>query len=151
MMTGTKVRSLLTGALVAGAALLTAAPLEARTLDEVVQLTLQTHPQINAIRANRRAIDQELRGFRGPYLPSIDGRAAVGHELSDNSSTRTRPGRVTGERGSVDMNRYEAGITLRQMIFDGFGTDSEVNRQKGRVNSARFASPIIWKRSACAR
>lgn len=43
-----------------------------------------------------------------------------------------------GESGWVDMNRYEAGVGLRQLLFDGFGTDSEVSRQYYRVESSAF-------------
>lgn len=108
------------------------------TLKEAVDRTLRSHPEIGAIRNNRRAIDQELRQARGAYLPSIDARGALGHEYSNNSTTRTRSGRGPTEGGWVDMNRYEAGINLRQLVFDGLGTRREVERQLGRATSAQY-------------
>lgn len=115
-----------------------ALPARAVTLEEVVQKAVDSHPEVGAIRANRRAISQELRAARGAYLPSVDLRGAWGHEWVNSPSTRTRPGRRNGENGWVDMNRYELGVNLRQLVFDGFGTDFEVKRQKGRVSSARW-------------
>ncbi len=109
------------------------------SLKEAVEKTLRSHPEIGAIRNNRRAIDQELRQARGAYLPSIDARGAFGHEFSNNSTTRSRAARVTGGKsGWVSMNRYEAGISLRQLVFDGLGTRREVERQFGRATSAQY-------------
>lgn len=115
-----------------------ALPAWAVTIEEVVQKAVDSHPEVGAIRANRRAISQELRAARGAYLPSVDLRGAWGHEWVNSPTTRTRAGRVNGENGWVDMNRYELGVNLRQLVFDGFGTDFEVKRQKGRVSSARW-------------
>lgn len=111
---------------------------QAITLKEAVERTLRSHPEIGAIRNNRRAIDQELRQARGAYLPSIDARGAFGHEFSNNSTTRNRAGRRPGESGWVSMNRYEAGVNLRQLVFDGLGTRREVERQLGRATSAQY-------------
>lgn len=125
--------------LVLGLALGTAGSVSALTLKEVVQKTILSHPEIGAIRNNRKAISQELRAARGAYLPSIDLRGAVGHEFSNNATTRGRAARRNGNKsGWVSMNRYEAGVNLRQLVFDGFGTDKEVERQIGRVQSAKY-------------
>jgi len=120
------------------AAVSLSAPAAAMTIEEAVQKAVDSHPEVGAIRANRRAISQELRAARGAYLPSVDLRGAWGHEWVNSPTTRTRAGRINGENGWVDMNRYELGVNLRQLVFDGFGTDFEVKRQKGRVSSARW-------------
>ncbi|MGE4011159.1 MAG: TolC family outer membrane protein [Alphaproteobacteria bacterium] len=133
-------RTLLVSVAVVALAVGTAAtigPAQAISLNEVVDRTVSTHPEIAAIKSNRRAIDQELRAARGQYLPSVDLRGAFGHEWTNNPTTRTRSGRVDGETGWVDMNRYEAGVTVRQLLFDGLGTFYDVDRNKGRVESAQ--------------
>jgi adhesin transport system outer membrane protein len=121
-------------AVVAGAvaAALSVQPAAARTLEEAVRIIVTTNPEIGAVRKNRRAIGQELRAARGLYFPQVDVRGAVGPEASLNAATRGR-----GKSGYDGMPRQEAGIVVQQRLFDGFFTDSEVARQKARVNSAR--------------
>jgi adhesin transport system outer membrane protein len=119
-----------------GAALVAAGPAAAKTLKEAAETAVATHPEVGQLRFSRRAIEQELRATRGGYLPQLDVRGAFGHEWTNNNATRTREGRRPGESGWIDMNRYEAGVSLRQLLFDGFGTDSEVSRQFHRVESS---------------
>lgn len=128
----------LSGVAVASMVWALAGAAEAVTLEEAVRTTVKTNPEIGSIRNNRKAIDQELRAARGQYYPSIDLRGAFGHEFSNNPATRGRPGRENGEDGWVNMNRYEANATLTQVLFDGFKIDSDVERNKARVESAMF-------------
>lgn len=120
------------------ASLSMACPVEAADLHSVVQHAVDSHPEVGVQRATTRATRQELRAARGAYLPQIDGRAAFGHEWANDVTSRTRIGRRNGENGWIDMNRYEAGVNLRQLVFDGFGTDREVDRQIRRVKAAMY-------------
>jgi adhesin transport system outer membrane protein len=108
----------------------------AETIKEAAEIAVNTHPEVGQLRFSRRAIEHELRATRGGYLPQVDVRGAVGHEWVNNNASRTRASRGPGDSGWVDMNRYEAGVSLRQLLFDGFGTDSDVNRQYYRVESS---------------
>jgi len=127
----------LAAAVAMGALLLSPGAAGAKTLKEAAETAVATHPEVGQLRFSRRAIEQELRATRGGYLPQLDVRGAIGHEWTNNNATRTREGRGRfGESGWVDMNRYEAGVSLRQLLFDGFGTDSEVSRQYYRVESS---------------
>ena len=122
--------------LLASASLLACvAAAEAGSLTDSVRAALQTNPEIGIVKSDRRAVDQELRLARAGYLPGVDLRAAVGPEYSDNNTTRNR---VTNGDGSQRLFRSEAQLSLSQMLFDGFATDSEVERQRARVNSAAF-------------
>ena len=104
----------------------------ADTLVDVVQETLNTNPELGAIRFNRRAIDNELNAARGLNLPTVDVRAATGRNRAD---TRT-------ELGVVDNNdwhdRNEVGTLFSQRVFDGFESRHEIARQRNRVESARW-------------
>lgn len=101
------------------------------TLQEAVAIGVSTHPEYGIVANNRRATDEELRQARGLYLPSIDVRADTGFEHSDDPATRAGTGDDT-----EDMWRYDAGVTLTQMLFDGFETKYENERQAARVLSA---------------
>jgi outer membrane protein, adhesin transport system len=103
------------------------------TLEDSVRATLATNPEIGVVQANREAIDQELRQARAQYLPSIDLRGAAGPEYTDSPTTRNQRG-----DDSETLLRLESQITLSQLLFDGFATQSEIERQTSRIDSAAF-------------
>jgi len=107
----------------------------ATSLEETIEAALGTNPEVGVVQADRSAIDQELRQARAQYLPSVDVRGALGPEYSNNPSTRNRP---PGADSATTLMRYESQLTLSQMLFDGFATESEVERQKARIDSASY-------------
>jgi len=112
--------------------------LSAGTLEETIEAALDSNPDVGVVQANRNAIDQELRQARALYLPSLDLRAAAGPEYSNSVTTRNRTTRAPGSDASTTLMRWESQLTLTQMLFDGFATQSEVDRQLGRVSSAAY-------------
>lgn len=102
------------------------------TLRDAVAIGVSTNPELGIVDNNRRATDEELRQAQSLYRPSIDFRGDTGVEYSDDPATR----------GGLDDDdtetkwRYEAGLTLTQMLFDGFETKFENLRQQARVLSA---------------
>ena len=112
----------------------------AGSLEDSIRATLASNPEVGVVRADRDAIDQELRQARADYLPSIDLRGAVGPEYSNSTSTRNRSARQQdpSRDASTTLSRYESQVTLSQMLFDGFATQSEVERQLARVDSAAY-------------
>ncbi|GBL55197.1 agglutination protein [Pseudomonas citronellolis] len=114
-------------------ALYCAAPAHATTLNEAMQRAMDVHPEIQAGVNSRLAADQQLRAAQGGYLPSVDLTAGYGREGADNPTTRGE-----GDHWRT-MNRGESALSLRQMVFDGFATSSEVGRQKATVNSRAYA------------
>lgn len=109
------------------ASVLMASPASAQTLSEAVDATIKSNPDV-LIDANRRlSIDEAVNQAKGGYRPKIDLSAGVGAEWSENTSTRP---------GSDNLWRRESALTLSQMIYDGFGTKSEVQRHQARVKAA---------------
>ncbi len=53
-----------------------------------------------------------------------------GHQTPDNVTTQATYG------GSIGQRSYDRTLTLSQMLFDGFGTSSEVDRNRARVESS---------------
>ncbi|WP_164513189.1 TolC family outer membrane protein [Thiosocius teredinicola] len=99
-------------------------------LTDVVRSALTTNPDVAEARNQWLARREEVRQAEGGYLPSIDLNAGFGHEHTDNPTTRANDGHTN------DLERRELGLTVRQMLFDGWGTSSEVDRQNARMNSA---------------
>jgi adhesin transport system outer membrane protein len=100
-------------------------------LKGAVAIGISTNPETGVVQNNRRATDEELNQAKGLYLPSVDVRADTGYEHSDDPGTRAG----TGD-DEENMWRYEAGVTLTQMLFDGWETKFENVRQQARVLSA---------------
>ncbi len=110
----------------------------AASLEDSIFMALASNPDVGVVQANRRAIDQELRQARALFLPSIDIRAAAGPEYTNSLSTRGRATRPNGGDGSSTLVRMESQLTLTQMLFDGYATNSEVARQLARTDSAAY-------------
>jgi len=108
----------------------------ATTLEDSIEAALATNPEVGVVRADREAVDQELRQARALYFPSLDVRAAAGPEFTNSPATRNRATRPVGGDASTTLLRLESQLTLSQMLFDGFATQSEIERQLARVDSA---------------
>lgn len=101
------------------------------TLQEAISVGVMTNPEYGVVAASRRATDEELGQARALYLPSVDLSADTGIEYTDDPATRSGT-----DDDTETLYRYETGLTVTQMLFDGFETKYEVERQKNRVESA---------------
>lgn len=103
------------------------------TLGQAVAVGVHTNPEYEAVASNRRATDEELNQAQALYLPSLDFQANGGVEYTDSPTTR-----ATLADGDDDetLGTVEAGLTLTQMLFDGFDTRYENKRQEQRIASA---------------
>ena len=106
----------------------------AESLHDVISETIQTNPNVLIARTQRSAVEQEMEQARAGFFPSADITVGEGWESSNNPTTR-----ATGH-GRRSLNRTEMEITARQLLFDGFGTESEFDRQKARVNSRAYST-----------
>lgn len=104
----------------------------AQTLQQAVQLTIDENPEIQSIKSEKLAVEQEIDQAKSKYFPTIDIAAGYGWEQSSTIATRNRGS------GTVSYGREESSVELRQMIFDGLATPSEVNRQEARTNSMAY-------------
>lgn len=100
------------------------------SLSQAVSTGVMTNPEYGTVAASRRATDEELNQAKALYLPSIDMRADGGFETTDSPSTR-----ASGDDDET-YSRYDAQLTLTQLLFDGWGTKYENKRQKNRVQSS---------------
>jgi len=100
------------------------------TLSEAVDQTIKSNPDV-LIDANRKlSVDEAVKGAKGGYYPKVNLNLGYGREWSENTTTRNRPGQ------DDTLTRAESGLTLSQMLYDGFATKSEVDRQQARLSSA---------------
>ncbi|HHB93516.1 MAG TPA: type I secretion protein TolC [Thioploca sp.] len=104
--------------------------LQAETLNEIIQHTLTTNPDMLLTVSNYRASKQTIKKVQAGYLPSLELYGSYGSENSNNSTTRNLIG------GDVTLNRSEIGLTLSQILFDGFRVKYQVEQQKFLTDSS---------------
>lgn len=107
------------------------APLSALTLQDAIKDTLTNNPDIQVARQEVLAREHEIRGAKAGYLPTLDAELGVGREWTQSPSTSNQ---------GVTLTREEAALRIRQTVYDGSATGSEVTRQKARYKSALFTA-----------
>lgn len=111
----------------------------ALTLKETVQHTLETHPEVLAAHHVVQSRGEEVREAKAGYLPTVDLAAGIGRQTVETPST--------GDE-EVSLTRHEASASVRQMLFDGFATSEEVNRQEARQSSASYKAVEVEENTA---
>lgn len=104
----------------------------ADSLRVVVDRAISNHPDVQAMRANRMAIDEELVASQGLGRPKLDVRSATGH-----IDTNEKKGGIATTNFSESTRRVQGGVTASVPVFDGFKTRYEVEKSASRVDSAR--------------
>ena len=104
----------------------------AETLPEALVKAYQSNPQLNADRARQRGTDenvpQALAGYRPQIVASLSaGLQAVRNLLPDNS--------VQG----ATLRPWTIGVTVTQVLFNGFKTANSVRVAELQVQSGREA------------
>ena len=88
------------------------------TLKEAAQAAVLKSPEVEVRWHAFREATEEIGVARGGFLPRIDYSAGAGREkiVQDRIGT------------NIDFNGNDRTLSLRQMLFDGFATSSEVKR-----------------------
>lgn len=94
------------------------------SLQDAVAKGIQTNPFYGVVANDSLATREELSQAKALYKPSIDLLAESGWERTDSPTI-----------DDENLWRNRASLTLTQLLFDGRGTISEINRQKARVES----------------
>src|SRR5881394_1365666 len=104
----------------------------AEALPEALAKSYQTNPQLNAERARQRATDenvpQALAGYRPQIVASLSaGLQSVRNLLPDNTIQ------------SANLKPWQIGVTVTQVLFNGFKTANSVRVAELQVRSGREA------------
>ena len=121
-------------------ALIIPASASSQTLEQAVAHTLDTNPEIriafNRFKAREEQVSQAVAG----YMPTVDISAGYGWEQTNSPSTRRRAGQGdVDDDGVIELERGEAGFSIKQMLFDGFYTSSEVDRYSFEASAEQWA------------
>src|SRR5215471_16697112 len=104
----------------------------AETLPDALVKTYQTNPQLNAERARQRGTDenipQAMAGYRPQLVASLSsGLQAVRNILPDNTVQ------------SATLKPWTIGLTVTQILFNGYKTANNVRVAEFQVKSGREA------------
>jgi len=106
---------------------------QSQTLEQAVEHAIVSNPKIsiyvNRYRAGIAALDEAKSG----YLPSLNLKAGYGRESTDSPTSRG-----AFNKAPVDLNRGEATITLKQMLFDGFNVSSTVAQKMAQRDNLQY-------------
>ncbi len=114
----------------------------AKTLEEAVQTALATNPQVLGAEASRRAARQDVRQARGGYLPSVNLTGSVGREYSDIKQLH-----IAGKDNRA-LTPRKTGLSLSQMVYDGFATRNEVERRQALLDASHGRVGGTWEQVA---
>ena len=102
------------------------------TLKEAVQTAVVTNPEVLQSYKNFEGAVKDADAAWGRYLPSVDLNAFYGQENRNDPLVSRDRGRL-----GAAFVRSQASLSVRQMLFDGFFTKTEVERLS-RTSRARL-------------
>ncbi|MCG6200675.1 TolC family outer membrane protein [Psychromonas antarctica] len=105
----------------------------AQSLEQAVAYTLDTNPQLRATYTRFKVSEKQVDQAQSGYLPSLDLTGGYGYEYTDSPSTR----RSAGD-DSENLMRRELGLSLKQNLFSGFHTSSEVSRTSSAASAQQW-------------
>ena len=104
----------------------------AQSLEQAVAYTFDTHPDIRAAYTYFKVYEKQVEQAEAGYLPTVDLTGGIGYEYTDSPSTRS-----AGD-DTENLMRRELGISLKQTLFNGFQTSSEVNRTSSATRAEQW-------------
>ncbi|WDE08592.1 TolC family outer membrane protein [Thalassomonas viridans] len=113
-----------------------ATSLKAQTLEEAVAQALDTHPDIQQAFARFKVKEEEVYRANANYLPTVDLTAGYGYEYTDSPGRRRSS--LGFDDGKTELERGEFGINIRQMLFDGFFSENELDRTLSEANAEQW-------------
>ncbi len=111
---------------------------ETLSLEGAVKMAILTNPEVQSELREVDARDRQVRQALGGYYPSVDLLAGFGFQ--ERSPTGNSDPRYA-ERN--ELERREAQLNLRQLVFDGGQTTSAYENQKARHQSQGFRASSV--------
>jgi outer membrane protein len=121
-------------------------PANAETIENALAYAYRNNPQLNAQRAQARAIDETVPQALSGYRPKVAITANGGPQYL-NEITKT-PGALPGLPPNYNRNissapEYAAQAGITQTLFDGFVTPNKTRAAESQVSNAREALRVM--------
>ncbi len=102
----------------------------AMTIEEHVQTTLDTNPQMQKRISDYKSVLYDMDKAKAGYKPSVDLSGAIGPEHVKQMDTTPDT--------DTDYTRKEASLVVTENLFEGFGTQGNVEEQEARIEASRY-------------
>jgi adhesin transport system outer membrane protein len=93
----------------------------------IVNSAIEAHPDVNRQIKFYNGVLQDLEIAKSDNLPTLDYIGELGRERSSSDNTNT-----------TDLNYYKNNLTLKQNLFRGYKTQSEIKQNEARISSAAY-------------
>ncbi|WP_111977778.1 TolC family outer membrane protein [Algibacillus agarilyticus] len=114
-----------------GACCLAPLQVNAKSLEETVAYAFNTNPELKEVFHRYKSTLEEQKIAESGWYPSIDINASIGAGKQDTPESRL------GSQGE-SIKPLSYGITLSQILFDGFFTSENINRTEFETQSELF-------------
>jgi outer membrane protein len=127
------------------------APASAETIDSAMARAYQNNPQLNAQRAQLRAVDEGVPQALSGYRPKLNVTATIGEQYADQTIKNVTPAApalgipqtTTYTKQYQTSTPYTIGATATQPVFDGFQTPNRVGAAESNVSAQREALRVL--------
>lgn len=109
------------------------ATVNSQSLEQAVAFTFDTHPDLRVAYTRFKVTEKQVDQAEAGYWPTINATAGIGYEYTDSPSTRR-----SSTDGTEELARRELGVSLKQELFSGFHTQSEVNRTSYETSAEQW-------------
>ncbi|MFN7098115.1 MAG: TolC family outer membrane protein, partial [Gammaproteobacteria bacterium] len=106
----------------------------ADNLQQAINQTIATHPQVLSAESSQQAADQDVRQQLGGYLPSLDITTGDGKQTSDNPATRAS----TTLSSPITLTRQESHFLFTQLLFDGGNVSHRVAKSRADYQTSTY-------------
>ncbi len=100
---------------------------------EAVQLALENNYGIKIADNNLKVAENNKSIYNSGFLPTLSGNAGATFNL-DNSESTFLDGRTPINLTGAESSRYNAGLSLNYVLFDGLGRHYDYQRLKEQYN-----------------
>jgi len=101
--------------------------LQAETLDNIINSSIKASPIVNRQIKFYDGVLQDLDIAKSDNLPTLDYRGEIGRESIDRELSN-----------KTGLNYWKNNLTLRQNLFRGYKTQSEIRQNEARISEAAY-------------
>lgn len=112
----------------------------ADTIHDALARSYLVNPQLNAQRANTRAVDETLPQARGQWMPQATGQTSAGimnQNLLSSRYSNSAFGGVDGIDQKTITNPVGATVIVSMNIFNGFRGVNGINQAEAQIHQSR--------------
>lgn len=102
----------------------------ATSINETIEASIQYHPAVQSVKAEKEAASYNIKEAKGGYLPQVSASISTGQQFANNTTIRSF------QDDSHDVWVNTANLSIQQLIYDGGNTSNRVVSAEKRYDAA---------------